>query len=104
MPIPLLSDAKLQIFKAYGCTDFDNQPLHGTFVIDAQGKAQMRPVQVLYDDGVQAAVKGNIKPGDKVVTEGQLRLVTGSKVSIKKALPASAAQQEQSTQAPAGAQ
>jgi len=44
LPIPLLSDAKLQIFKAYGCTDFDNQPLHGTFVIDAQGKVRWRDI------------------------------------------------------------
>ncbi|HEY1631642.1 MAG TPA: efflux RND transporter periplasmic adaptor subunit [Rhizomicrobium sp.] len=72
------------------------------FVVDGQGKAQRRPVQSLYDDGSQAAIKGNVKPGDKVVTEGQLRVVQGTKVVIRKALPA--AEQEQSTQAPAGAQ
>jgi multidrug efflux system membrane fusion protein len=73
------------------------------FVIDAQMKAQMRPVQLLYDDGNEAAVKGNVKPGDKVVTDGQLRLVQGTKVSIRKSL-AGGAEPEQSTQAPAGAQ
>ncbi len=36
-PFPLLSDAKLTVFKAYRCVDFADQPLHGTFVIDAQG-------------------------------------------------------------------
>ena len=30
-PFPLLSDAKLDAFKAYRCVDFNNQPLHGTF-------------------------------------------------------------------------
>src|SRR5207248_6215226 len=33
-PFPLLSDAKLKAFKAYRCVDFNNKPLHGTFLID----------------------------------------------------------------------
>ena len=37
-PIPLVSDAKLEIFKAYGCSESGNLPLHGTFLIDAQGR------------------------------------------------------------------
>jgi peroxiredoxin/N-acetylneuraminic acid mutarotase len=68
MPIPLLSDAKLQIFKAYGCTDFDNQPLHGTFLIDAQGKVRWRdisnrpfndPAVVLTEAKLQSSVAAN---------------------------------------------
>jgi peroxiredoxin/N-acetylneuraminic acid mutarotase len=43
-PFPLLSDAKLDIFKAYRCIDFDNQPLHGTFLIDAQGRVRWRDI------------------------------------------------------------
>jgi peroxiredoxin len=43
-PIPLLSDAKLDIFKVYRCVDFDNQPLHGTFLIDAQGRVRSRRI------------------------------------------------------------
>ena len=54
------------------------------FAITPQMKAAMVPVTVLYDDGTQVAVKGNLKPGDKVVTEGQIRLVQGSQVTIKK--------------------
>jgi len=35
---PLISDAKLDVFKAYRVhDDFEQQPLHGTFLIDAQG-------------------------------------------------------------------
>jgi hypothetical protein len=30
-PFPLLSDAKLDAFKAYRCVDFKNQPLYATF-------------------------------------------------------------------------
>jgi len=43
-PFPLLSDAKLNTFKAYRCVDFNNQPLHGTFLIDAQGAVRWRQI------------------------------------------------------------
>jgi len=43
-PIPLLSDAKLEIFKAYGCSESGTQPLHGTFLIDAEGRIRWRDV------------------------------------------------------------
>jgi multidrug efflux system membrane fusion protein len=69
------------------------------YVVDAKSKAQLKTVTTLYDDGDQTAIKGDVKPGDKVVTEGQLRLVQGTAVSIKKSLPGGAQQQ-----APAGAQ
>lgn len=37
-PFPLVSDAELNVFKSYRCyDDFEKQPLHGTFVIDADG-------------------------------------------------------------------
>ena len=41
---PLLADAKLDVFRKYGCTTSDNQPLHGTFLIDAKGKVQWRNI------------------------------------------------------------
>ncbi|MFN0017605.1 MAG: redoxin domain-containing protein [Pirellulaceae bacterium] len=37
-PIPLLADNSLSTFKAYRCfDDFENLPLHGTFIIDGNG-------------------------------------------------------------------
>jgi multidrug efflux pump subunit AcrA (membrane-fusion protein) len=42
----------------------------------------MRPVNVLYDDGTHAAISGKVKAGDRVVTEGQLRLVPDIEVTI----------------------
>ncbi len=37
-PIPLLADPSLKTFKAYRAhDDFENQPLHGTFLIDGDG-------------------------------------------------------------------
>jgi peroxiredoxin len=39
MSIPLYSDSQLQAFKAYRCfDDFENQPLHGTFLIAPDGR------------------------------------------------------------------
>jgi multidrug efflux system membrane fusion protein len=70
------------------------------WVVDSQMKAQMRKVTVLNDDGTTAAIEGPVKPGDRVITEGSLRVVQGTKVAIKKNLPGN----DQSTQAPAGAQ
>ena len=46
------------------------------------GTAQQVPVKVLFDDGVHDAVSGNLKKGDLVVTEGQLRIIPGAKVTI----------------------
>jgi peroxiredoxin len=43
-PFPLLSDAKLDAFKAYRCVDFNNKPLHGTFLIDSQGTVRWRQI------------------------------------------------------------
>lgn len=41
VPFALLSDSTLETFKAYRChDDFEQQPLHGTFIID--GNARMR--------------------------------------------------------------
>ncbi len=39
LPIPIYANEKLDIFKDFRCyDDFENQPLHGTFVIDGDGK------------------------------------------------------------------
>ncbi|MCA9134986.1 MAG: redoxin domain-containing protein, partial [Planctomycetales bacterium] len=43
-PFPLVSNADLDIFKAYRCyDDFEKSTLHGTFLIDPQG-------QILWQD------------------------------------------------------
>ena len=53
------------------------------------GTAQQVPVKVLFDDGVNDAVSGALKNGDQVITEGQLRVIPGAKVSITGAKKAS---------------
>jgi multidrug efflux system membrane fusion protein len=53
-------------------------------VVGADGKAYSKTVKVLNDDGVNDAIEGDVKPGDKVVTDGQLRVTPGQPVRIMK--------------------
>ncbi len=44
-PFPLVSDAELEIFKAYRAfDDFEDQPLHGTFLIDGDGLVRWQDI------------------------------------------------------------
>ncbi|MDE2112885.1 MAG: efflux RND transporter periplasmic adaptor subunit [Alphaproteobacteria bacterium] len=52
------------------------------FVVTPDGTADMRPVDVLFDDGTNMAVSGKLKRGDKVVVDGQFGVTPGDKVSI----------------------
>ncbi|MDR3528717.1 MAG: efflux RND transporter periplasmic adaptor subunit [Rhizomicrobium sp.] len=54
------------------------------FVVSPDLTAKMRPVTVLFDDGTSMAVKG-IARGEKVVIDGQLRVLPGIKVQFAKA-------------------
>jgi membrane fusion protein, multidrug efflux system len=64
--------------------DAVNQGPNGAYVyvLSADNKAQMRTVKVLYDDEVIAAVGAGVAEGDRVVTEGQLRLTPGASASV----------------------
>jgi multidrug efflux system membrane fusion protein len=53
------------------------------FVIQKDSTAATRPVTVSRTAGDYAIVNGDVQPGDRVVTDGQLRLRQGSKVQIK---------------------
>jgi multidrug efflux system membrane fusion protein len=52
------------------------------FVIDNAKKAQMRPVKVLFQDQMIAALGSGVEAGETVVIDGQLRLTPGISVSI----------------------
>jgi multidrug efflux system membrane fusion protein len=52
------------------------------FVVTPDNVAVMRPVNVLFDDGANMTVSGGVKRGDKVIVDGQLRVVPGTAVSI----------------------
>jgi peroxiredoxin len=44
-PMPLLSDPKLDVFKLYGAhDDFEGQPLHAIYLIDAKGQVRYRRI------------------------------------------------------------
>jgi multidrug efflux system membrane fusion protein len=53
-------------------------------VVEKDGKAYSRTVKVLNDDGVNAAIAGDVRPGDRVVTDGQLRVTSGQPVRVTK--------------------
>ena len=46
------------------------------------GKAEMHEVKVLYDGGSEVAIQSDVKPGDIVITDGQLRVLPGKPVDV----------------------
>jgi multidrug efflux system membrane fusion protein len=55
------------------------------FVINADQRAESRPVKVARTLGAEAVIAKGVEPGETVVTDGQLRLIPGIKVQIKSA-------------------
>jgi membrane fusion protein, multidrug efflux system len=57
----------------------------GTYVytIDSSGSAKQRPVQVSRTVDSLSVISSGLKEGERVVVDGQSRLIPGSKVSIK---------------------
>jgi multidrug efflux system membrane fusion protein len=53
------------------------------FVIDANDTAVQRPVQVLRTTPTLALIKTGLVPGERVVTDGQVRLQDGTKVVVQ---------------------
>jgi len=51
------------------------------YVVSPQNTAEMVPVTVLYDDGNIDAIAGNVHAGERVITDGQLRVVPGGAVT-----------------------
>jgi multidrug efflux system membrane fusion protein len=57
------------------------------YVVTADDRVVTRNVRVLFDDGKDDAIAGDIEPGDRVVIDGQLRLVPGALVAPDVAAP-----------------
>lgn len=53
------------------------------FVVTLAQVAEVRPVTVGMSAGVDTVITGGVQAGEQVVTDGQIRLVAGSKVEIK---------------------
>jgi len=61
------------------------------YVVTADRRAEQRSVRVLFDDGTDAAIDGDVRPGEIVIVEGQLRVVPGAAVSYDEARPTQSA-------------
>jgi multidrug efflux system membrane fusion protein len=53
------------------------------FVVKADKTVELRPVVVNRTNGDDVLIKEGLKAGETVVTDGQLRLIAGSRVSVK---------------------
>jgi multidrug efflux system membrane fusion protein len=58
------------------------------FTVDGNNKATTRPVRVIRTQGDLAVIESDLKPGDRVVTDGQLRITPGATVQIRTVAPA----------------
>jgi multidrug efflux system membrane fusion protein len=58
---------------------------NSVFLIDSADTATPRAISVERTAGDLVVLSGGLKPGDRVVTDGQLRLTPGAKVEIKEA-------------------
>ena len=53
------------------------------FVVKSDQTVELRPVAVARSNGTESVIKDGLKAGETIVTDGQLRLVPGTKVSVK---------------------
>ena len=52
------------------------------YALSQELRAEQHPVKLLFDDGALAAVSSDLHPGDRVIIDGQLRVIPGGKVTI----------------------
>jgi multidrug efflux system membrane fusion protein len=57
------------------------------FVVKADNTVESRPVKVLRRVARELVIESGVKPGERVVTDGQLRLVPGARVDVRPAKP-----------------
>jgi membrane fusion protein, multidrug efflux system len=63
--------------------DAVNDGPDGTYVyVVSDDKAVQHSAKVLFDDGQNVAIESDVKPGDKVIIEGQLRVLPNGPVNI----------------------
>jgi multidrug efflux system membrane fusion protein len=53
------------------------------YVVKSDQTVELRPVTVARTAGTETILKLGVKPGETVVIDGQLRLVPGSRISVK---------------------
>jgi len=55
------------------------------YVMNADSTVSPRPVQVSRTEDELAVISAGLRPGERVVTDGQLRLSPGAKVMVRDA-------------------
>ena len=73
------------------------------FVIKPDSTVESRPVKVAFALGPTTVVRQGVQAGERVVTDGQMRLVSGARVDVKPSGPTPAAQPVQTPTRPAAA-
>src|SRR6185295_4279019 len=58
------------------------------YVVKSDATVEARPLKVAWTDGDDVVVQSGLKPGETVVTDGQLRLTPGARVTVSSAQPA----------------
>ena len=53
------------------------------YLVKADQTVELRPVTVARSAGPETVIKDGVAPGDTVVTDGHLRLIPGSKISVR---------------------
>jgi multidrug efflux system membrane fusion protein len=53
------------------------------FIVQPDSTAAMKPVTVERESGEFAVIRGDVKPGDRVVTDGQMLLRQGARVQVR---------------------
>jgi multidrug efflux pump subunit AcrA (membrane-fusion protein) len=53
------------------------------FAVKEDMTAEVRPVVVSRTSGEESVIESGLTPGEKVVTDGQIRIMPGAKVEIK---------------------
>ena len=63
----------------------DGQDGKFVYVVTPDKTAEARTVAVMFDDGTNVAIRGDVRGGDQVIVDGQLRVIPGAKVTVSKA-------------------
>jgi membrane fusion protein, multidrug efflux system len=67
----------------------DGQSGQFVYIVGSDMSAEARPVKVARTIGTDSVISEGVKPGETVVTDGQLRLIPGLKVQIRQNQPSS---------------
>ena len=70
------------------------------FIVDEKGMAQPRPVQVGQWAGEDWVITSGLKPGDRVILDGVMKIRPGAPVTIAQPKPEAPAAQPQASAKP----